>query len=505
MAGPRIDKFNDRSESDGPLRICLLTDQDLDADPFPKDDWPCNPRPHLPDAEWTVLTLEKESCVAEVIRAADKGYDLFFNLCDGAWAEGRVGIEVVVTLEELGVPFTGADSAFFEPTREAMKRVCQEWGLHTPAYRFASDEADVAEAADVLQFPLFVKHPNSYASTGLTRDSKVEDREQLLRQARLIIDKYGSALIEEYIAGTEVTALVAENADDPDAPIVYPPIKYRFPEGEAFKHYDLKWITYDGLEATPVDDDELTERITKASAEFFRGIRGAGYGRVDFRVDAEGTPFILEINPNCGLYYPPTDPASADLILMETEGGHAEFTRRVVAAAMARNRRRQKAWRVGQRPDGAYGVFARQDVAAGRTVIDREAHPAHLVSLAHVLKQWDERRRAQFDRHAWPLTEDTWVMRSPDPEEWQPINHSCDPNAWLDGLNVVARRDIAAGDEITLDYATFRNERMPSFECSCGAAACRGVVRGTDYLDDFVSRYGDHVSDYVRRQRAERG
>ncbi|MCG8469039.1 MAG: hypothetical protein MJB57_12680, partial [Gemmatimonadetes bacterium] len=58
-------------------------------------------------------------------------------------------------------------------------------------------------------------------------------------------------------------------------------------------------------------------------------------------------------------------------------------------------------------------------------------------------------------------------------------------------------------EEITMDYATFYNERMPSFECSCAAALCRGTIHGGDYLKPFVDAYGHHVSDYVRRRRIE--
>jgi hypothetical protein len=104
-------------------------------------------------------------------------------------------------------------------------------------------------------------------------------------------------------------------------------------------------------------------------------------------------------------------------------------------------------------------------------------------------------------RSAWPITDEVWVTWSRDPEEWRPINHSCDPNAWIDGLDVVARTDIRTGDEITLDYATFYNEVMPSFQCDCGAEPCRRTITGLDHLADFVNRYGDHVSDYVRRRR----
>lgn len=84
---------------------------------------------------------------------------------------------------------------------------------------------------------------------------------------------------------------------------------------------------------------------------------------------------------------------------------------------------------------------------------------------------------------------------------WKPVNHACEPTGWLEGLDVVARLTLEPGDEITLDYATFCNEVMEDFECGCGAPRCRGTIRGTDHLEPWVERYGDHLSDYVRRKR----
>ena len=79
------------------------------------------------------------------------------------------------------------------------------------------------------------------------------------------------------------------------------------------------------------------------------------------------------------------------------------------------------------------------------------------------------------------------------------FNHSCDPNCWLDGLDMVARRDITAGEELCLDYATFCGPAMKPFDCLCTSPLCRDVVRGTDYLlPEIRERYGEHVSPYVR-------
>lgn len=485
------------------MRVCLLTNQDLEAAKRTGDDWPCDPRPFFPEAEWTVATLEKPSAVRRIQELSREGFDLFFNLCDGAWDQATPGVEVVQALERLGLPFTGADSAFYEPSREAMKRVCRAWGIDTPDYAIAREEADVTRAAERLRFPLIVKHPSSYASLGLTRDSKVETPEALFRRAGEMLERYAGALIEEFVEGRECTVLVAEDPDAPDAPTTYTPIEYRFPEGESFKHSEMKWETYRELEHGPVEDPGLAAGLRRDAARMFRGLRGRGYGRCDVRVDADGRRWMLEINPNCGLYYEPDDAGSADLCLLYDEAGHEGFTRQVVRAALARHERERGPWEVRPHRDGGYGLFATQAIGEGATILRFEERGHRLVSLSRVEATWEEPRRSWFDRYAWPITDETWVVWSEDPEEWKPVNHSCDPNAWLEGLDVVARRPIPAGEEVTLDYATFYNERMPAFECGCGAEACRGVVRGTDHLEPFVERYGEHVSDYVRRARRE--
>ncbi len=324
------------------MRICLLTTQDLDADPFPPDDWPCDPRPFLPEEKWHVETLNKKTSVEVITRLVEGGeFDLFFNLCDGAADQGIPGIEVVETLEKLGVPFTGATSNYYEPTREEMKEACRREGIATPAAVLARDEADVERAAETLRFPLFVKHHNSYASVDLSRNSRVQSRAGLLQQAHKIISRYGAALVEEYIDGIECTVLVAENPDDPDRPVSYVPMQYRFPEGEEFKHADLKWVDYDALSSFPVEDPVLAARLREEAGRFFVALGGASFGRCDVRVNAGGTPYFLEINPNCGVYYPPSDPGSADLCLMKDPAGHEGFTRQLVRAALVRHARRQ--------------------------------------------------------------------------------------------------------------------------------------------------------------------
>jgi uncharacterized protein len=81
-------------------------------------------------------------------------------------------------------------------------------------------------------------------------------------------------------------------------------------------------------------------------------------------------------------------------------------------------------------------------------------------------------------------------------------NHSCDPNMWLAGtLTVVARRQIAAGDEGTIDYALLTVDPTWSMDCKCGSALCRGVVTGEDWrLPELRARYVGHWSPFIQRR-----
>lgn len=85
-------------------------------------------------------------------------------------------------------------------------------------------------------------------------------------------------------------------------------------------------------------------------------------------------------------------------------------------------------------------------------------------------------------------------------------NHSCDPNIGVAGQIVfVALRDIAAGEELTHDWATTDDDDY-RMECRCGAAACRRIVTGQDWRRrELQEKYGEHFSWYLREKIARGG
>ncbi len=81
------------------------------------------------------------------------------------------------------------------------------------------------------------------------------------------------------------------------------------------------------------------------------------------------------------------------------------------------------------------------------------------------------------------------------------INHSCEPNVGFAGNTVlVAMRDVAAGEELTTDYALF-DDYDGEMTCRCGTASCRGTIGGRDWqLPELQRAYRTYFSAYLLRR-----
>lgn len=79
------------------------------------------------------------------------------------------------------------------------------------------------------------------------------------------------------------------------------------------------------------------------------------------------------------------------------------------------------------------------------------------------------------------------------------MNHSCDPNIWLqDEITLVAKQDIAEGEEITTDYALWETDPHWQMKCFCKSPFCRHLITGNDWkLKELQSKYQKHFSPYV--------
>jgi D-alanine-D-alanine ligase len=83
-----------------------------------------------------------------------------------------------------------------------------------------------------------------------------------------------------------------------------------------------------------------------------------------------------------------------------------------------------------------------------------------------------------FRRYAYAVSDELFILWDEDPSEWAPQNHSCDPNTVINGLNVMALKNIRKNEELTLDYSQFLDDNMEPFQCRCGSSNCRGLIKG---------------------------
>lgn len=142
------------------------------------------------------------------------------------------------------------------------------------------------------------------------------------------------------------------------------------------------------------------------------------------------------------------------------------------------------------------GLIATEPIGRGEVVAVKGGHivtTAELAALPERLRNSDV--QITGDLHLAALTD----------EEYEPvmlfINHSCEPNVGFGGnIVLVAMRDIAAGEELTTDYALF-DDYDGSMECGCGRAGCRGRIDGRDWqLPELQERYRGYFSWYLERR-----
>lgn len=321
-------------------RICVLSDED------PAD---FDPSSYLQGFDWQMVTLAAP--VGERIAALVERdeFDVFLNLCEGYELEdlGRDprayhALDVLRALEVAGVPFTGVDSRHFDPTREEMQAVAEAHGIgFAPGFRVTGVE-QALDLARHLPFPIMVKHPQSYGSQGMYRDSRVDSLAQLETQVARVCSLFGAARMERFIVGREYNVLVVDDPDDPSRPFAYPPAELVFPPGEEFWHTDIKWNYSVPFQFNEVVEDPIRSQLQEAGRRMFLAMGLSGYGRCDIRIDQQGELFMLEINPNPAIMLPLAEFGPADYMILYDHQGYPGFLDRVLRAALARRRDRPR-------------------------------------------------------------------------------------------------------------------------------------------------------------------
>ena len=223
--------------------------------------------------------------------------DIVFNIAEGRGGRNRES-QIPMVLEARGIPYVGADALTLGLSLDKViaKQLFLANGIPTPRYFQIHDPNELT--ASPLPFPLIVKPRHEGSSKSLSEKSLVRSLDELRAQADWLIKTYRQpALVEEFIRGMEFTVAVIGN-DPPEAqPVVQIEINGRTELGELF--YTFTRINAPGLEyRCPAKIPPALEQALRALAvRTYQAIGGRDFSRVDFRVDPDGRPYVLEINP----------------------------------------------------------------------------------------------------------------------------------------------------------------------------------------------------------------
>jgi D-alanine-D-alanine ligase len=225
--------------------------------------------------------------------------DLIFNLCEGINGHARFEDFVVGTLELTGVPFTGCRhwATTVAHRKHVANTLLAAAGLPVPAFTLAQANKSPAE----FPLPAIVKPAAEDASVGIDNGAVCTSKRALKRRVALMLEQFDEVLVQEYVPGREFNVGFVGKRMLPIAEIRFDDM----PEGNwPIVSYAAKWIP-----GSPEDegtlpvcpalvDEELGKRIAEvARAAWMQMAGGEGYGRVDLRVNEDGQPYVLEVNP----------------------------------------------------------------------------------------------------------------------------------------------------------------------------------------------------------------
>lgn len=461
------------------LKVCVLQPDYSTSDvDYQYNDPPRDLAPLIPEAEFVHVFLNKLTTYQQLRKLKEEQFDIYVNLCEGYLDWSVPSIDVITSLDLLGLPYTGPTTTLYDPSKPIMKYLAYCEGIPSPAYMLIESAADLDLIPGDLRFPLFVKPAKAGDSLGIDKTNRAENASQAITKARALLPEYGQVLVEEYVEGREFSVLVCANPDGKTC-TSFLPVEYQFPDGYSFKTYALKTSELHPLANVPVTDQQLAARLQAMAERVFMGFNGRGYARTDFRMNAEGDLFFLEINFTCSVFYSRGYEGTADYILQYDGCGQRGFLERIIAEGMARHQRKEKCYAIRGNAISGYGMYAKEDLAENALVFTGEEKAQRIVTKEYVEAHWDEWAKNSFRQYAYPIGSSVYILWDEKPEEWAPQNHSCDANCGYIGLNVYTLRPVRKGEELTLDYALFLDETMEPFDCSCGAANCRGRITGT--------------------------
>jgi D-alanine-D-alanine ligase len=238
--------------------------------------------------------------------------DIVFNMAEGLTGQNREA-HVPAICEFYGIPYSGSDpfTLSLALNKARTKQMLQFYGIPTAPFALVESlaEARTVKRAGVPRYPLFAKPVQEGSSKGITERNYIRDGSELFPCVAELLEVYEQpVLLEEFLPGAEFTCGVIGNGKDAR---VLPVVGMRFdalPEGALpIYGFEAKWIwdTPDQplqmFECPASVTDSLYAAIEQVTLRAYNALGCRDWSRIDVRLDADGVPNIVEVNPLPGI------------------------------------------------------------------------------------------------------------------------------------------------------------------------------------------------------------
>jgi D-alanine-D-alanine ligase len=259
------------------------------------------------DAEMVGVGDDLMAAMASVKQFAP---DVVFNLCESLGGDNSFEPLMPLLLEYAGIAYTGSPPLALGLAlhKHRAKDALRAAGVPTPEGLAVASPAELAKVR--LPFPLIVKPSREDASVGISSDSVVHDRAALKQQVTYVTARYRQpALVERFIEGREIYVAMLGKTDGglellPLSEIDFTDMPAERPRIVSFEG---KWAEssadFRGTKPVPCVGltAEVQARIGEVARTAFAAMELRDYGRLDLRLATDGTPYVIDVNPNCDL------------------------------------------------------------------------------------------------------------------------------------------------------------------------------------------------------------
>ena len=240
-----------------------------------------------------------------------KGHiDYIFNLCDeGFNNDAALELHIPALLEIVGMPYTGAgpQCLAFCYDKSLVRGIAKEMGIPVPKTLFVKPEDNIFEIN--FGFPVIVKPNFGDGSFGITQKSVANTAEELFNATAEIRETFRydkPILVEEFLTGKDLSIGIIGNPPDvyKVLPIVEEDYSMLPPELPQICGQEAKWLPqspYWNIKSVKAEIPENVEKfIVGCCLRLFERLECRDYSRFDWRLDSQGSPKLLEVNPNPG-------------------------------------------------------------------------------------------------------------------------------------------------------------------------------------------------------------